>query len=731
MRFLPIFAISIASALAIPLANPIAYAKGVVSRRATDVFPRVASPEPDVASAFALIETLSNELKKAGVSPTEVLAKANLPPLHRRNSVPLPANIDAVVLGFINAALGVDADVQAAVANIGIDYSTLLSNIGNNNVVFVRQLPEIVDIVALVNAIADAIVAVGANVDAVIANIDIDNSSILTDILNGDTIIARRNGVPLPANIDAVLLAFINALINAGVNVQAALANIGIDQSTLLSNIGNGNVIFVRQLPEVVDILALVNALANAAVAAGVNVNAVIANLNIDNSSILTNILNGNTIILRRNSVALPANIDAIVLALINAAVAAGANVQVALANIGIDQSTLLSNIGNNNVVFIRGLPEIVDIVALVNAVANALVAVGANVDAVIANINIDNSSILTDILNGDTIIARRNGVPLPANIDAVLLAFINALINAGVNVQAALANIGIDQSTLLSNIGNGNVIFVRQLPEVVDILALVNALANAAVAAGVNVNAVIANLNIDNSSILTNILNGNTIILRRNGVPLPANIDTILLAFINAAIAAGVNVQAALANIGIDQSTLLSNIGNGNVIFVRQLPEIVDIAAVVNAIANAAAAAGVNVDALIANINIQNSSILTDILNGNTIILRRNSVVLPANIDAIVLALINALVALGVNVQTALANINIDQSTLLSNIGNNNVIFVRQLIPEVVDLAAVLNALANAAAAVGVNINTVIANLNIDNSNILTDILNGDTITA
>ena len=66
-------------------------------------------------------------------------------------------------------------------------------------------------------------------------------------------------------------------------------------------------------------------------------------------------------------------------------------------------------------------------------------------------------------------------------------------------------------------------------------------------------------------------------------------------------------------------------------------------------ALANAAAAVGVDINAVIANLNIQNSSILTDILNGNKIVLARRGLILPANIDAVVLAFIDALVAVSV----------------------------------------------------------------------------------
>ncbi|KIJ52132.1 hypothetical protein M422DRAFT_243726, partial [Sphaerobolus stellatus SS14] len=281
----------------------------------------------------------------------------------------------------------------------------------------------------------------------------------------------------LAAPLDAVtpVNGVVAAAADVVANADAAVANIGVKGSDVADNIGNNN--HVDVLPrDLVTVGALIEALANALAKADVSLKAVLANVDVQDSNLITNILNDNKItVLRRDGLVLPANIDAIVQALINAAVAAGADVQAAVANIGIDYSTLLSNIGNNNVIFVRSLPETVDIAALVKAIADACAKVGVDVNALIANINIENSSVLTDILNGNKVIApvRRDGVLLPADIDAIVLALINAAVNAGADVQAAVANIGIDYSTLLSNIGNNNVVFVRSLPETVDIAAL------------------------------------------------------------------------------------------------------------------------------------------------------------------------------------------------------------------------------------------------------------------
>ncbi|KIJ52054.1 hypothetical protein M422DRAFT_243635 [Sphaerobolus stellatus SS14] len=544
----------------------------------------------------------------------------------------LAAPLDAVtpVNGVVAAAADVVANADAAVANIGVKGSDVADNIGNNN--HVDVLPrDLVTVGALVEALANALAKADVSLKAVLANVDVQDSSLITNILNDNKItVLRRDGLVLPANIDAIVQALINAAVAAGVDVQAAVANIGIDYSTLLSNIGNNNVIFVRSLPETVDIAALVKAIADACAKVGVDVNALIANINIENSSVLTDILNGNKVIapVRRDGVILPTDIDAIVLALINAA--AGADVQAAVANIGIDYSTLLSNIGNNNVVFVRSLPETVDIAALVKAIADACAKVGVDVNALIANINIENSSVLTDILNGNKVIApvRRNGIVLPADIDAVVLALINAAVAAGVNVQAAVANIGIDYSTLLSNIGNNNVVFVRSLPETVDIAALVKAIADACAKVGVDVNALITNLNIENSTILTDILNGNKIgVLRRDlGIPLiTADVLAVLQAIVAAALDAQVDVFASALNAGLDCATILSNILSNNTvqilpIFVSRDASLFDIYSTVLALVQALVSVGVPVDILALNAFIKDSNIGTNILNDNII---------------------------------------------------------------------------------------------------------------
>ncbi|KIJ52100.1 hypothetical protein M422DRAFT_243688 [Sphaerobolus stellatus SS14] len=195
-------------------------------------------------------------------------------------------------------------NVQAAVANIGIDYSTLLSNIGNNNVVFVRSLPETVDIAALVKAIADACANVGVDVNALIANLNIENSSILTDIFNGNKIsVLRRDlGIPLiTADVLAVLQAIVVAALDAQVDVFASALNAGLDCATILSNILNNNTvqilpIFLPRDASLLDVYSTVLALVQALVSVGVPVDILALNAFIKDSNIGTNILNDNII---------------------------------------------------------------------------------------------------------------------------------------------------------------------------------------------------------------------------------------------------------------------------------------------------------------------------------------------------------------------------------------------------------------------------------------------------
>ncbi|KIJ48604.1 hypothetical protein M422DRAFT_247455 [Sphaerobolus stellatus SS14] len=329
-------------------------------------------------------------------------------------AVPLAdTEVVAPVKGVVSAAADVLADADAAVGNVAVKDSDVADNIGNNN--HVDVLPrDLVTVDALIEALANALAKADVSLKAVLANVDVEDSSILTNILNDNKITVLRrnsNNVILPANIDAIVLALINAAVAAGVNVQAAVANIGINYSTLLSNIGNNNVVFVRSLPDIVDIAALVKAIADACAAVGVNVNALIGNINIQNSSILTDILNGNKVGIGRRDlpiVLITADVLAVLKAIVTAALDAQIDVFATALNAGLDCTTILSNILNNNTITILPIfarnASALDIYSTVLALVQALISVGVPVDIFALNTFIKNSNIGTNILNDNII---------------------------------------------------------------------------------------------------------------------------------------------------------------------------------------------------------------------------------------------------------------------------------------------------------------------------------------
>ncbi|KIJ30709.1 hypothetical protein M422DRAFT_267754, partial [Sphaerobolus stellatus SS14] len=167
-------------------------------------------------------------------------------------AVPL-ADIDVLtpVNGVVSAVADVLANVDTAVGNVAVKDSNVADNIGNNNDINILGARDVATVGTLIEALANALAKADVSLNAVLANVQVQDSSLITNILNDNSItVLRRDGVALPDNIDAIVLAFIDALVAAGVDVQAAVANIGIDYSTLLSNIGNNNVVFVRSLPE-------------------------------------------------------------------------------------------------------------------------------------------------------------------------------------------------------------------------------------------------------------------------------------------------------------------------------------------------------------------------------------------------------------------------------------------------------------------------------------------------
>ncbi|KIJ52124.1 hypothetical protein M422DRAFT_243718, partial [Sphaerobolus stellatus SS14] len=130
------------------------------------------------------------------------------------------------------------------------------------------------------------------------------NSSILTDILNGNKIsVLRRDlGIPLiTADVLAVLQAIVTAALDAQVDVFASALNAGLDCATILSNILNNNTvqilpIFLPRDASLLDVYSTVLALVQALVSVGVPVDILALNAFIKDSNIGTNILNDNII---------------------------------------------------------------------------------------------------------------------------------------------------------------------------------------------------------------------------------------------------------------------------------------------------------------------------------------------------------------------------------------------------------------------------------------------------
>ncbi|KAF8519760.1 hypothetical protein BU17DRAFT_89607 [Hysterangium stoloniferum] len=308
-------------------------------------------------------------------------------------------------------------------------------------------------------------------------------------------------------------------------------------------------------------------------------------------------------------------------------------------ANVAIKDSTVGSNIGNHNDIKVARQHieqrDVVDIegtlYAVVKLLANLCAKAGVDVQALLANVKVYNSSILSNILNGNDVNIARGLVNVEALIAAAIKALVLALVKLGVPVEACLANINISYSDILSGILQYNDVSVLSRRSAVDIFAIayavVQALVQACVDAQVDIKAVIANLDIQYSTILTHILNGNKVDILRRTLPDVATVVLDLIAYvtilIQAAAKANVNVVAALLNIGIDCSSILSNIGNGNDISVlsRDLVNaLVPVKTVVLALIQACLGVDADVAASILNVVIQHSSIGSDILNYNVV---------------------------------------------------------------------------------------------------------------
>ncbi|KAF8519759.1 hypothetical protein BU17DRAFT_89606 [Hysterangium stoloniferum] len=320
--------------------------------------------------------------------------------------LPLDVPFSNAVLGGVSALPQLPRDVLPSNVNLVREVEKLGQ----------RQLADIeATLYAIVKALVKLCLDAGVNVQALLLNIKVVNSDILTNILNGNNVNVGRDLAYVEATVIAAVKAFLAAAVKLNVPVEAALLNIGISYSKILSNDFNWNDISILSRRNGVDVLAVVTAIIKAVVAACANVNvpitAVIGNVDIKYVTLLTNLLNHNKIdILRRDVPALATvvlDLIAYVTALIYAAAKANLNIFAALANIGIDCSSILSNIGNDNNINIL-TRDLVNVLAPVKVVVVALIqvllGVEANIAASILNIVIKNSSIGSNILNYNTV---------------------------------------------------------------------------------------------------------------------------------------------------------------------------------------------------------------------------------------------------------------------------------------------------------------------------------------
>lgn len=303
-------------------------------------------------------------------------------------------------------------------------------------------------------------------------------------------------------------------------------------------------------------------------------------------------------------------------------------------ANVNIKDSKIADNIANDNDIHVLRRDALADIEATLYAVVNVLVNLcinaGVNVQALLANVKVSDSSILTNILNNNHIKVARDIADVDALIKAAVKALVLALVNLNVPVEAYLANINISYTDILDGILQYNNISVASR-SAVDVFAIAHAIVQALIKAcadvGVDIQAAIANIDLKYVNILTNVLNNNNIDILRRDVPQLANVVLDLLAYvtvlIDAAAKAQVNILAELLNIGIDCSSILSNIGNGNTISILSrdlLSGLLSVGVVVKALIQALLGVEADVAASILNVVVQHSSIASDILNDNVI---------------------------------------------------------------------------------------------------------------
>jgi len=318
------------------------------------------------------------------------------------------ANVVAPVKAVADVVANVVAPVKVAAANVGIKNSNILDNIANNNDIKVLSPGRrgLVTVDAVIDALVQLLVKAGVNVQALIGNISVKDSSILTNILNRNNISALSGRGLLDVN--ALVKAVVNALVKAGVDVDAVLLNFNITKSQILSNdVNYNNIDLLRRGVPVVDVYALIKALLDACVKATGSIKVILANVSIKDSSILTNIANGNNIKIARDvQDGIIADVLLVLKALVQACLNAKIDVAAALLNIGLDCVNIADNIGNNNNISIlsRGDASLVDVYATVLAIVDALVNLGANLDVAALNAFIQDSTIASDLANYNNI---------------------------------------------------------------------------------------------------------------------------------------------------------------------------------------------------------------------------------------------------------------------------------------------------------------------------------------
>ncbi|GJJ12972.1 hypothetical protein Clacol_007219 [Clathrus columnatus] len=220
-----------------------------------------------------------------------------------------------------------------------------------------------------------------------------------------------------------------------------------------------------------------------------------------------------------------------------------------------------------------------------------------------------------------------------------------------------------------------------------------------------------------------------------------------------NAATSVEAYVDAAVANVNAQSNSIGNDNANDNLVKIlsRRVATddvdafthdiyprgaVVDVLAIVavflQALVDLCTQVGVNAKAAIANLNITDNSILNDILNGNKInILKRADVNALAEVVSAVVAVVKALVDAGVSANVIIANIQATCNSIANDIGNGNTINVasRDLVSAIATILVVLKAFVSAVTSLGASISVDVLNIALQNNQILTDVLNGNTI--